>query len=164
MSKTIEYRIGDATAPVGDDPKIIIHCCNDTGGWGRGFVLALSRRWKEPEARFRAWIGAKLGDVDLVSVGPSLWVANIIGQHGVVNTKDGPPIRYEAIRAGLKRVCELAKLNNASVHGPRLGSALAGGEWELIEAIIQEELCDKDVSVTIYDLMATKKRVYSWGS
>ncbi|MDB5329368.1 MAG: hypothetical protein JWP03_519 [Phycisphaerales bacterium] len=51
----IHYLVGDATAPQGDGPRIIAHVCNDLGRWGRGFVLALSKRWHEPEARFRAW-------------------------------------------------------------------------------------------------------------
>src|SRR4029077_8760714 len=29
--------------------------CNDAGGWGKGFVIAVSRRWPEPERRYRAW-------------------------------------------------------------------------------------------------------------
>jgi hypothetical protein len=65
-------------------------CCNDEGGWGRGFVLALSRRWSEPERRYRAWARGEedsapfaLGQVQLVPVEESLWVANLIGQHGI---------------------------------------------------------------------------------
>ena len=41
--------IGDATQPVGAGPKIIVHVCNDIGGWGRGFVVAISNHWPEPE-------------------------------------------------------------------------------------------------------------------
>ena len=32
---------GDATAPQGSGTKIIAHVCNDQGGWGKGFVLAV---------------------------------------------------------------------------------------------------------------------------
>lgn len=51
----ISYVTGDATHPHGQGPKVICHVCNDIGGWGRGFVLALSRRWPQPEADYRAW-------------------------------------------------------------------------------------------------------------
>jgi hypothetical protein len=47
--------VGDATAPAGSGPRVIVHVCNDVGKWGRGFVLALSRKWAEPERRERAW-------------------------------------------------------------------------------------------------------------
>ena len=50
----IKYVIGDATRPIGEGTKLIIHISNDLGGWGRGFVLALSRRWDAPEKVYRA--------------------------------------------------------------------------------------------------------------
>lgn len=154
----INYIQGDATAPRGDDPRIIVHVCNDIGGWGRGFVLALSKRWKEPEERYRAWsrgeetVPFALGQVLFVEVEPKLWVANMVGQHDM-HTIDGvPPVRYEAIREGLGRVRERATSEGASVHMPRIGAGLAGGEWEMIEKIIEETLIDCGVEVTVYDL------------
>lgn len=56
----ITYVRGDATAPRGEGVKLIVHCCNDPGGWGRGFVLALSRRWPEPEAAYRELVNRGL--------------------------------------------------------------------------------------------------------
>ena len=46
---------GDATSPQAKGVKIIAHICNDRGGWGKGFVVAISRRWPEPEEAYRAW-------------------------------------------------------------------------------------------------------------
>jgi O-acetyl-ADP-ribose deacetylase (regulator of RNase III) len=40
--KPIEYVQGDATRPQGPGNKIIVHICNDVGGWGKGFVLTLA--------------------------------------------------------------------------------------------------------------------------
>ncbi len=34
---------------------------------------------------------------------------------------------------------------------PRIGAGLTGGNWEIIEGIIREELSAKDTSVTVYD-------------
>jgi O-acetyl-ADP-ribose deacetylase (regulator of RNase III) len=45
----IKYIRGDATAPSAKGVKLIAHVCNDIGGWGKGFVVAVSRRWPEPE-------------------------------------------------------------------------------------------------------------------
>ena len=86
----IKHIIGDATNPPRTSPAIIVHCCNDIGAWGRGFVLALSRRWKEPEREYRAWASGGisayfvLGKVQFVQVetAPALWIANLIGQRG----------------------------------------------------------------------------------
>ena len=51
----INYLKGDATAPSVRGNKIIAHVCNDLGGWGKGFVLEISKRWEEPEIQYRAW-------------------------------------------------------------------------------------------------------------
>lgn len=51
--KKIIYLKGDATNPQTEGNKIIAHICNDLGGWGKGFVLAISRRWKKPENEYR---------------------------------------------------------------------------------------------------------------
>lgn len=32
-----------------------------------------------------------------------------------------------------------------------IGSGLAGGDWEIIEKIIEEEMYDEDVTIVIYD-------------
>jgi O-acetyl-ADP-ribose deacetylase (regulator of RNase III) len=56
---TIKYIKGDATKPVGDENKIIVHVCNDIGGWGKGVVVAISKRWKGPEESFRKWYASK---------------------------------------------------------------------------------------------------------
>jgi O-acetyl-ADP-ribose deacetylase (regulator of RNase III) len=51
----IAYIKGDATCPQARGPKVIAHVCNDRGRWGKGFVLAVSARWPEPERAYRDW-------------------------------------------------------------------------------------------------------------
>lgn len=154
---TITFRNGDATLPGGDGPKIIAHVCNDVGGWGAGFVLALSNRWPEPEQSYRAWHRNSstndfdLGALQLVSVAPDLWVANIVGQQGIHATDEGPPIRYWAIEAGLADLAGEASAMAATVHMPRIGCGLAGGEWPAVEAIIERTLLAAGIAVTVYD-------------
>ena len=69
-----------------------------------------------------------LGSVQFVQVEPYLWVANMIGQHGVRGGSRTPPIRYEAVAACLDKVAEKAREIDASLHMPRIGCGLAGGE------------------------------------
>ncbi|WP_394825894.1 macro domain-containing protein [Pendulispora albinea] len=155
--RSIEYVTGDATLPRGAGTKIIAHVCNDVGGWGAGFVLAISRRWPEPEREYRRWHHERegndflLGAVQLVEVAPDTYVANMIGQHGLRHDRSGPPIRYEAIETALEKVADRAKALGASVHMPRIGCGLAGGTWDRIEPILVRTLCAKDVPVTVYD-------------
>jgi O-acetyl-ADP-ribose deacetylase (regulator of RNase III) len=153
----IRYIQGDATSPQASGLKVIVHCCNDLGKWGAGFVLALSARWLEPEAEYRAWhkLGAAggfgLGAVQFVPVRADILVANLIGQHGIKKGSKGPPIRYDAIAAGLVKVGDHAVATGASVHMPRIGCGLAGGKWELVEPLVQQHLCARRVAVTVYD-------------
>lgn len=63
-----------------------------------------------------------------------------------------PPIRYEAVREGLRRVAEFARNHGASIHMPRIGCGLAGGSWDEMASIIEDELIGKGLDVTVYDL------------
>ena len=112
----INYLEGDATQPIGDGPKIICHICNDIGGWGKGFVVAISKRWKEPEAEYRRWHKEdgdqpfELGEVQFVKAEDSLWVGNLIGQHGIRRKGGEPPVRYEAIDVGFIMLAVLPQI------------------------------------------------------
>ena len=154
----IEYRHGDATRPVSSGPRIIAHVCNDIGAWGRGFVLALSRRWPAPESAYRLWHAQRgadfvLGAAQFVMVEPNeTWVANLIAQHGIGRASDGtPPIRYAALETALTRMAEFAAEQSASVHMPRIGCGLAGGTWEQVEPLIERSCLARSVPVFVYD-------------
>lgn len=153
----ILYRKGDATAP--EDPSgdrmIICHVCNDQGGWGSGFVVALSKRWPKPEREYRKLHrdhGLQLGWVQMVQVDKRIAVANMVAQHGYRKSSAGIPLDYDALRTCLEGVAQAATNNNCSVHMPRIGAGLAGGDWLQIADIIKETLCDKGLRVTVYDL------------
>lgn len=156
--KPINYRVGDATKPQTPGNKIIAHVCNDIGGWGRGFVLAVSKLSPAPERAYREWFKERerndfaLGAVQFVSVLPELMVANMVGQHGIRKTGGRPPIRYDAVETALETVGQKALVWQASVHLPRIGAGLAGGDWDKIESLIKQRICTKDVAVFVYDL------------
>ncbi|WP_406443523.1 macro domain-containing protein [Streptomyces sp. NBC_00631] len=153
----ITYILGDATAPSAKGVKVIAHVCNDLGGWGKGFVLALSRRWPEPEKAYRAWHRDRanndfaLGAVQLVRVERYIWVANMIGQRGTRTGSKGVPVRYEAIDTALAKLADEATELGASVHMPRIGCGLAGGKWSRVEPLIKERLVTRQIPVTVYD-------------
>ncbi|USQ84548.1 macro domain-containing protein [Streptomyces phaeoluteigriseus] len=153
----ITYVRGDATVPSVKGVKVIAHVCNDLGGWGKGFVLALSRRWPEPEKEYRAWHRERavndfgLGAVQFVQVEPYVWVANMVGQRGIRTGSKGVPVRYEAIDAALDRVASKAAELGASVHMPRIGCGLAGGKWARVEPLVLGRLVERGIAVTVHD-------------
>lgn len=163
MRAFISYVQGDATQPIGPGYKFIAHCCNDVGAWGAGFVLALSRRWHQPEASYIDWANMlrgqrmPLGEAQFVPVNTSTCVVNIIGQRGCGYADGVPPVRYDALALGFKQIREKAdRMRTAvSVHMPRLGCGLAGGEWAKVEFLIDRELCEHGLPVTVYDFNPT---------
>jgi len=154
--KTITYLKGDATNPQVEGNKIITHICNNIGGWGKGFVLAISKRWKKPESEYRKWSqndkNFHLGEIQTVQVEEDIWICNMIAQHKTITSSKGiPPIRYKAVEKCLEKLSDEALKMNAGIHMPRIGCGLAGGKWEEIEPIIERTLLSNNVEVYVYD-------------
>ncbi len=89
-----------------------------------------------------------------MEVAPQVWVANMIGQHGISRRGSTPPIRYEALRECLGRLRTFAHERNADIQMPRIGCGLAGGDWEIVSRIVEEELVLRGLSVFVLDLPA----------
>ncbi len=160
---SITYLKGDATQPLGDGHRIIAHVCNNVGGWGRGFVVALSKRWDTPERTYRSlWHtghSITLGHVQICNVDDDLYMANMIAQEGYgsknanlhrTDERDArPPIRYDALKTCLTAVASFARTCDGTVHMPRIGCGLADGRWEEVEPLIEETM--SDLNVFVYD-------------
>ena len=166
MTTRINYVVGDATEPHGAGVRFIAHICNNKGGWGRGFVTALSRRSKNPEDCYRRWYAEglyewapfELGQIQVVPYNdPDVLVANMIAQDGY--TSSSPAVDYQALRLCLD---ELGKETVRwwdgsgivpSIHMPRIGCGLGGGKWEIVEEAVLACLVDVyGLDVTVYDL------------
>lgn len=167
----MEKIIGDATKPVGNGHKLIIHCCNDEGKWGAGFVLALNKKWPQVKRNYQEWYqglsdyvspngvlvlsdssnGADafhLGAIQVVDVAEDISVVNMIGQRSCGRDEYGhPTIRYYAIDECLRKVVAVAYVRNSSIHMPYLmGCGLAGGDWDIMSMMINKRLGNLDVT------------------
>jgi hypothetical protein len=103
----INYVTGDATAPLGPGPKVVIHVVNNAGGWGKGFVLALSRRWSTPEHAYRRWAAGPrtafvMGMIQPVPVTHDITVLNLLAQDGFPSPTNPVPLDYDALRVWLE--------------------------------------------------------------
>ena len=155
----ITYLNGDATEPVGNGRKIIAHVTNDEGGWGAGFVLAIDKMSPEPkkmyQSMYRYWTQSNkllflpLGTVNYAKVNNDTYVANMTAQHRTIRSV-AKPVCYKSLEHCLKNVSEFARREGATVHMPRIGCGLAGGDWRVVESIIDEVMYHEDVFV--YDL------------
>jgi O-acetyl-ADP-ribose deacetylase (regulator of RNase III) len=159
VSASLTYVIGDATRPGVEGPKFIAHVVNDVRAWGAGFVLAISARWRSPEAAYKRWprpgmsdAPFELGNVQLVEVEPELYVANLLAQTGLRGNYDEIPLRYDALDRCLQKLGQVVKPTGGTVHMPRIGCGLAGGTWDKVEPLIQKNLVDQGVYTFVYDL------------
>ena len=152
---SLHYLIGSALDPI-KKPAIIPHVCNNIGAFGAGFVVPLGKLYPKAKAAYRRWFqeeNQELGAVQFVKVSEDVVVANMIGQEGIGRGKDGrPPIRYEAVEQCLVSVYKYAQNScpkGVTIHAPRFGSKLAGGDWKEIEKIILKTMT---VETYIYTL------------
>ena len=147
----INYVKGDATQPIGEGNKAIIHICNDLGAWGAGFVVALSNKWYSTREAYMAMTDRSLGKVQMVPVEKDITVMNMIAQKGLRNKYNPTPIRYDALETCLSKI--FIKLSSdTSIHMPRIGCGLAGGSWNRIEKIIENTMkLNPEIKVYVYN-------------
>ena len=151
-----------------------IHCCNNKNEWGKGFVLALNKRWKEPEKVFRDFSTRDktgyssnypvsrspiLGKTCYAKIDNHLVIANMIGQDGT-ESKDNPkPIKYKALANAMAEVFGYVEMiksqtsNPVVIHCPKFGSDLAGGNWEFILELIREIWLENGIDVVVYEFV-----------
>jgi Zn-dependent peptidase ImmA (M78 family)/O-acetyl-ADP-ribose deacetylase (regulator of RNase III) len=154
---TIAFVTGDATRPHGNGPRLIAHVVNDkTPNWGGAFAQGLRDEYPIAQSEFRQWVNndrtvLQLGAVHVAEVDTNLVVATMVAQRGY-GTSQRPRLRYDALRAALISVAEEARRRDASVHMPRIGAGMAGGDWQVIVELISTELTGRGVPTTVYSL------------
>ena len=84
-------------------------------------------------------------------------VANMISMQGVMGESGGSPLCYVALAEALEELGRHAASKGATVHMPRIGSGLAGGDWDRIEKLILTMMVKHKImcSFTYGKLMAT---------
>lgn len=153
----LRYVTGDATMPQGAGARVIAHVCNNRGGYGAGFALAVAKRYPRAKTMYQRGIrNLRLGDVQLVNVtadlrADGLWVANMIAQDGYATDARPCALRYDDLAECLKALANFST-EPFSVHCPRIGSGLAGGEWSRVAELLVKHLVMQAISVTVYDL------------
>ena len=155
----IKYIKGDATEPIiiGDKYSVICHCCNALGAWGKGFVVPLGQKYPIAREKYLKFIKMtkeenRFGSVSFAKATDNIIVANIIGQYNIY-PKDGKiPLDYEALEKGFRSVIEMFQTNNIplTVHMPKIGCGLAGGDWNRVEEIIKNTFINSNIEVYVY--------------
>lgn len=133
---------------------VITHGCNCFCRMGSGIAPQIKEAFPEAwEADKNTQKGdyRKLGNYSfggyICENGRTLTVINSYTQYGH-NPKDRP-LDYEALTLCLRKIN--FEFSGLSIGVPLIGAGLAGGDWNIIKAIILTELKDMDVTIVYYD-------------
>ena len=143
---------------------IIPHVCNNVGAFGAGFAGAVRNTYPEVATNFELLGRPRLGYVQFIPVlrEPSyeyrLVFANMIAQNKTISQANPRPLNYEALVTCMANVRESvlkSGFDKVEFHCPKFGSGLAGGDWSLIELLIEDIW--KDFKVVVYNPPKAKK-------
>lgn len=129
---------------------VIIHGCNCFCTMGAGIAKNIKKQFPEAyqkDLKTAKGEKSKLGEISWVkTMNESLIVVNGYTQF---NWKgNGRKVDYEAIRQVFKKVKE--NFTGLKIGYPAIGAGLAGGDWEIISEIIEEELKGEDYTFVEY--------------
>ena len=156
MSQII-YIEGDATKPTVDGCKIIAHLCNNIGVMGAGIARTIRNQYPLAYNMYISEhedVGLDLGFSQIVCIRNDLYIANMVSQNGINDSRKGwrgDLVDYNGLRKCLDAVFQFAKDMNATVHMPRIGCGLAGSSWRKIEPLLIDVVGRYGVNCYVYD-------------
>jgi len=125
---------------------VIIHGCNCQCAMGAGIAQAIKDTFPEAyEADLKTEKGSKdkLGTISCAVVNRNEHETTIVNGYTQYHwTGPGVLADYDAIRAVMRHVKD--KFSGKKIGYPKIGAGLAGGDWDVIVKIIDQELDGED--------------------
>lgn len=148
----IEYIEHDATTPL-TDTCVIAHVVNSEGGWGRGFVVPLEKKYPYARLAYKNWWRGtheqgfkvtkpsfELGHTQFVILQNDVTVANMLAQKGYISSGNPHPVQLGPLERCLESVFKFTYAFGGGVQMPRVGCGLGGRDWSDIEPIVLRAL------------------------
>ena len=143
----MKYKNGDLLDSGAD---VIAHCCNCQSVMGSGVAKAIRTNYLRA---YQVDLSCQLEPEDRLgtftkSVGvPTIY--NLYGQLTFASEIFTVAVDYDALRSSLQLMVQDLKSTGFSgtIGLPKLGAGLAGGDWSVIEKMLDEELDGFDVTV-----------------
>jgi O-acetyl-ADP-ribose deacetylase (regulator of RNase III) len=138
--------------------KTIVHGCNAQGAYGAGVAAIIRRDFPQAyhayKDKYEKNGKLELGSIIIAPCGDGnadnfKVIINAITQE-YYGRDHKRYVSYNAIADAMSRINLIAKLGLKEVAMPKIGAGLAGGNWNIIEAIVESEL--KDVQPHVYVL------------
>ena len=128
---------------------VIVHGCNCFCTMGAGIARGIAYHF--PRA-YDTDLNTRSGDI--TKLGHITWIKQngLFVENGYTQFELGAsdrPISYTAVREVFKRVKQ--EFSGLRIGYPAIGSGLAGGDWDIISKIIEEELAGEDHTFVEYD-------------
>lgn len=150
----LEYKKGNIFLT---DATIISHGCNCLGAFNAG--IAKQIRHLFPSA-YNAYIqknnseGWKLGDVQMVEIPEQRRIiANCATQYGYgYSSKQNIFVDYDAIAVVFKTLVCYSEEHNMKIAMPRIGCGLAGGDWNIVDRILEQVMQGHKANIEVYSL------------
>lgn len=125
---------------------VIVHGCNCWTTMGAGIARQIKHKFPEAfEADKKTSIGCpeKLGSYTQATVG-DLTIVNAYTQYNL-----GKDLRIDALRECFRGIKQ--EFSGKRIGYPKIGAGLAGGNWDEIAKIIDEELEGEDHTLVVYE-------------
>jgi O-acetyl-ADP-ribose deacetylase (regulator of RNase III) len=130
---------------------VIAHGCNCFCAMGAGIAPQIKNAFPEAfEADCETVAGdeSKMGTISH-TVYSKPTIVNIYSQYDTKGRRSGNmDLDYDALRSGLKEM--KAKFSGKTFGLPMIGAGLAGGDWDIIEKIIEDEMIGEYVTIVQY--------------
>jgi O-acetyl-ADP-ribose deacetylase (regulator of RNase III) len=134
-----------------DNFDVIGHCCNCFTTFGAGIAPQIKAKFPDAYAADCATTSGdefKLGTISYSEATKPI-VVNLYGQYDYTGRRSGKmDLDYNALRSALKATKE--KFTGKRFGFPMMGAGLAGGDWTIIENIIEEEFRGEYVTIVRY--------------
>jgi len=128
--------------------EIIVQQCNCFCTMGAGIAPQIKRNFPEAyevDCETKRGDESKLGTITYTK-STSPIIINAYGQYGMGGQIE---TNYEALRSCMKEIKKI--FSGKRIAMPLIGAGLAGGDWTIINKIIEEELYNEDVSIIIWE-------------
>lgn len=150
------YHRGDLFTNVANCGResVILHQVNCCGVMGAGIAATVKKRYPNVFESYlnhlgsfnSEWIGNKLahvnalGTIDVVPVDDNsiIAVVNVFGQ--VLYGRTRKYTDYDALLCAFEHLRIVFSDVDVEFHFPKLGCGLAGGDWQIVESIIESKL------------------------
>ncbi|MES0095874.1 macro domain-containing protein [Mesorhizobium sp. M0019] len=131
---------------------VIVHGCNCQCQIGKGIALSIKQRFPEAYAADCATLKgdpAKLGSLSVAEIKRDSRIFHVVNGYTQFHWQGkGVKADYQAIRKVIQAV--KGRFTGKRIGYPKIGAGLAGGDWEIIGSIIDDELAGEDHTLVEY--------------